>query len=226
MMDQWVEVEADLHKHDTEAQTLNTALELLRKNIEQAQADIALCENIANKSKEREAKAITALTKLLPDMDGKSHFKQARERLNQQYERLQAQMTEYTENERKKLSLEAQQAHIDQSTHQMEARLADDKRELDMWMQQHAIPTSGELFINVNDSAQADSALSAYLSDAQIIALQADGLRPIAGNGDSEQAAIEQQISELEQQRRKVLLQMAQFDEQLRRHQQTDNIIP
>ena len=40
-----------------------------------------------------------------------------------------------------------------------------------VWRRQHAIPTSGELFINVNDSAQADSALSAYLSDAQIIAL-------------------------------------------------------
>ncbi|MBR0432115.1 MAG: hypothetical protein IJK15_00255 [Bacteroidaceae bacterium] len=242
MMDQWGELEDDLHKHDTESQTLSTAIERLRKNIEQAQADIALCENIANKSKEREAKAITALTKLLPDMDGKSLFKQARERLAQQRERLQALMAEYTEHERRKLSLEAQQAHIDQATHQMEARLADDKRELDMWMQRFnsnnppvQVAELERVLADGKDWTDARQRIRSNLLEmsitqarvdnlrAQIIALQADGLRPIAGNGDSEQAAIEQQISELEQQRRKVLLQMAQFDEQLRKHQQTDN---
>lgn len=242
MMDQWGELEADLHKHDTESQTLSTAIERLRKNIEQAQADIALCENIANKSKEREAKAITALSKLLPDMDGKSLFKQARERLAQQRERLQALMAEYTEHERRKLSLEAQQAHIDQATHQMEARLADDKRELDMWMQRFnsnnppvQVAELERVLADGKDWTDARQRIRSNLLEmsitqarvdnlrAQIIALQADGLRPIAGNGDSEQAAIEQQISELEQQRRKVLLQMAQFDEQLRKHQQTDN---
>lgn len=242
MMDQWGELEDDLHKHDTESQTLSTAIERLRKNIEQAQADIALCENIANKSKEREAKAITALSKLLPDMDGKSLFKQARERLAQQRERLQALMAEYTEHERRKLSLEAQQAHIDQSTHQMEARLADDKRELDMWMQRFnsnnppvQVAELERVLADGKDWTDARQRIRSNLLEmsitqarvdnlrAQIIALQADGLRPIAGNGDSEQAAIEQQISELEQQRRKVLLQMAQFDEQLRKHQQTDN---
>ena len=242
MMDQWGELEDDLHKHDTESQTLSTAIERLRKNIEQAQADIALCENIANKSKEREAKAITALSKLLPDMDGKSLFKQARERLAQQRERLQALMAEYTEHERRKLSLEAQQAHIDQATHQMEARLADDKRELDMWMQRFnsnnppvQVAELERVLADGKDWTDARQRIRSNLLEmaitqarvdnlrAQIIALQADGLRPIAGNGDSEQAAIEQQISELEQQRRKVLLQMAQFDEQLRKHQQTDN---
>lgn len=242
MMDQWGELEDDLHKHDTESQTLSTAIERLRKNIEQAQADIALCENIANKSKEREAKAITALSKLLPDMDGKSLFKQARERLAQQRERLQTLMAEYTEHERRKLSLEAQQAHIDQSTHQMEARLADDKRELDMWMQRFnsnnppvQVAELERVLADGKDWTDARQRIRSNLLEmsitqarvdnlrAQIIALQADGLRPIAGNGDSEQAAIEQQISELEQQRRKVLLQMAQFDEQLRKHQQTDN---
>ena len=126
----------------------------------------------------------------------------------------------------------------------METRLADDKRELDMWMQRFnsnnppvQVAELERVLADGKDWSDARQRIRANLLDmaitqarvdnlrAQIIALQADGLRPIAGNGDSEQAAIEQQIAELEQQRRKVLLQMAQFDEQLRKHQQTE-IIP
>jgi uncharacterized protein involved in exopolysaccharide biosynthesis len=55
-----------------------------------------------------------------------------------------------------------------------------------------------------------------------IISLQADGLRPIADSGDNEQDALQTQLEELEQQRRKILQQLANLDEQLRLHEQTE----
>lgn len=56
---------------------------------------------------------------------------------------------------------------------------------------------------------------------AQIIALQANGLRPISGNGEAEQMQIKQKIAELENKRRDILMEIAKADETLRRHQQT-----
>ena len=242
MVEQWQALEADIHQHDTDTATLNTAIALLRKNIEQAQTDIATTENAAARSKDQETKALTALKKILPDSDGKSHFKQARESLEQQQQRLQAQADDYANHQRTLLSMEAQQAHIDEATHMMEARLADDKRELDIWMQRfnsnnppvqaaelERVLADGKDWSETRERIRKDlldqTVTQARVDNlrAQIIALQADGLRPIAGNGDSEQAALEAQIAELEQQRRKVLLQMAQFDEQLRKHKQTES---
>ena len=50
---------------------------------------------------------------------------------------------------------------------------------------------------------------------AQIIALQAEGLRPIADNGESDFTKLQEQIEELKQQQRDTLQQLAQYDHQL-----------
>ena len=55
---------------------------------------------------------------------------------------------------------------------------------------------------------------------AQIIALQAEGLRTLSDDGDAERKALQGKLSELEQQQRELLKQIVQYDLRLQTHEQ------
>jgi uncharacterized protein YeeX (DUF496 family) len=148
--------------------------------------------------------------------------------------------TEYAQCHDTLAAMTAQKASLNETIQQAEHIKANEQRELDIWMQRfnannppvqiaelERVLADGKDWSDtrrqVRQNAQQIALLQArvdYLR-AQIIELQANGLRPVAGNGEAEQHQLTQQIEELEQQRREVLMQIAKADEALLRHQQT-----
>lgn len=240
MADQWLQLSEEIEQQKAKQSTLNTAKELLKKAIEQAQADVMTCENIAERTKNNAGKANTALHKILDKDDGKSHFTKARLKLEQQKSLLRQATSEFTKQHDTLLAIQAKQQYLNDNILQAEQLRSNEQRELDMWMQRfnsnnppvqmaelERVLADGRNWnqtrLQVRENAMQIAVLQArvdYLR-AQIIALQANGLRPISGNGEAEQMQIKQKIAELENKRRDILMEIAKADETLRRHQQT-----
>ena len=240
MADQWLQLSEEIEKQKAKQSTLNTAKELLKKAIEQAQADVMTCENIAERTKNNAGKANTALHKILDKDDGKSHFTKARLKLEQQKSLLRQATSEFTKQHDTLLAIQAKQQYLNDNILQAEQLRSNEQRVLDMWMQRfnsnnppvqmaelERVLADGRNWnqtrLQVRENAMQIAVLQArvdYLR-AQIIALQANGLRPISGNGEAEQMQIKQKIAELENKRRDILMEIAKADETLRRHQQT-----
>ena len=58
---------------------------------------------------------------------------------------------------------------------------------------------------------------------AEIIALQAEGMQPVAEDGRAEQDLLQAQLLDLERQRRDILKQIAHYDELLDAHEKAQN---
>lgn len=240
MADEWTTLSAQIEHNQTKSQSLNTACELLRKAITRTQADVLLCESIATRTGDNAKKATTELHKLLDDGDAKGHYTAACQRLAEQQALAKKTKTEYAQCHDTLAAMTAQKASLNETIQQAEHIKANEQRELDIWMQRfnannppvqiaelERVLADGKDWSDtrrqVRQNAQQIALLQArvdYLR-AQIIELQANGLRPVAGNGEAEQHQLTQQIEELEQQRREVLMQIAKADEALLRHQQT-----
>lgn len=239
MADQWQSLSDDIARHQTRSAALAAAAELLRRNITQAQADVLLCESIAARTKDNADKARTAMKKLLGETDGKSFFSNARARLAEQRENLKRAKADHELQRESLLRLQVQQQFLNESIQRAELLRAHEQRELDLWMQRfnsnnppvqmaelERVLADGRDWAPTRQQVRANSQQIAILQArtdnlrAQIIALQANGLRPVSGNGEAEQAQLEQQIQDLEAKRRDVLMQIAKADEALRRHTQ------
>ena len=240
MADEWQTLSADIEQGETRCKVYATAEELLKRSIAQAQADVLLCEGIATRTSDLAEKAYTALHKLVDDGNGKGHFTIARQRLGEQATLLKQANSEYYRNHDELLMLQAQQQHLTSTIDQAEQIKATEQRTLDMWMQRFNANNPpvqmaelervladgkewGQIRKQVRDNSMQIAILQARVDNlrAQIIALQANGLRPVSGNGEAEQDQLAKQIEELESKRRDVLMQIAKADETLRRHQQT-----
>ena len=244
MMDQWQQLDDDTVKRELQLAEAEAIVAQLDRAIEMANADIALCDGIATKTKERMEKAQNALVKLVPSMDGVGYFKDSFDKHAAQRELLAKSRENYLAHLREQLALEAQREAIEKANQLIEQSNAVEQRELDVWMQRY----------NANNPPVQMGELERLLADgrdwseirrrvreiileqtttqarvdrlrSQIISLQADGLRPIADNGDNEQEALQAQLDELEDQRRKILQQIARFDELLRLHRQTETAL-
>ena len=240
MADEWQTLSTDIEESETKCKVYATAEELLKRSIAQAQADVLLCEGIATRTSDLAEKAYTALHKLVDDGNGKGHFTIARQRLGEQATLLKQATTEYYRNHDELLMLQAQQQHLTSTIDQAEQIKATEQRTLDMWMQRfnannppvqmaelERVLADGKEWCQIRKQVRDNSMQIAILQArvdnlrAQIIALQANGLRPVSGNGEAEQDQLAKQIEELESKRRDVLMQIAKADETLRRHQQT-----
>ncbi len=240
MADKWQTLSSQIEANQSRSNVLATACELLRKAITRTQADVMLCESIATRTGDNAKKASTELLKLLDDGDPKGYFTAARQRLTEQQVILQQAKAEHQQCHDTLAALTAQKENFDETILQAENIRASEQRKLDIWMQR----------FNANNPPVQTAELERVLADgkdwsetrrqvrhnelqiallqartdnlrAQIIELQANGLRPVTGNGEAEQKQLDLQIEELETQRREVLMQIAKADEALLRHQQT-----
>lgn len=244
MMDQWQQINDDIAQREQLAAVATSQREQLDRAIAQNNADIALCETIATKTKERNEKALSALAKLQPDHDGVGRFRTSLEKLNRQREVLDKSRENYLTDLREQLAIQAQRAYAEEATRLVEQNYSAEQRELDLWMQrynannppvqkgelEHLLADGrdwSEIRHNVRAVTMEQTITQARVDRlrSQIISLQADGLRPIADNGDAEEEMLQGQLDDLEQQRRKILQQIAHLDEQLKMHQQTEKPI-
>lgn len=243
MMDQWDQLNEDIRQHELESLVTETEKAQLDRALALTNADIALCEGIASKTKDKTDKAQSALTKLLPDGDGTGFFEDSVEKLVEQREILNKSRDNHLTLLRQQLALEARREYTEEANRLIEQSNAEEQRELDMWIQRFNANNPpvqmGELERLLADGRNwseirkrvRETTLQQTMTQArvdrlhsQIISLQADGLRPIADNGEAEEESLRGQLFELEQQRRKILQQIAHLDEQLRLHQQTESL--
>ncbi|MBQ9284723.1 MAG: hypothetical protein IJ209_00335 [Bacteroidaceae bacterium] len=240
MADEWRTLTAQIDTNQAKSQSLAAAKELLSKAIARTQADVLLCEGIATRTSDNAKKANTEFHKLLDSGDAKGHYKAARQRMAEQNELLQKAKADYAQSHDALAALKAQQQNLNETILHAENIRANEQRTLDMWMQRfnannppvqmaelERVLADGRDWNDTRRRVRQNSLQIALLQAridnlrAQIIELQANGLRPVAGNGETEQALINQQIEELEGQRREVLMQIAKADETLIRHKQT-----
>ena len=244
MMSQWDYTEEALHTHEKKACTLIAQEELLREDVEQTIIYLTQVESFINQTQEQISKNENALEKLIPDEDGPTLFRNARTRLAAQQEQTRKADERYIEQLQRRFALDAQIKDLDETTLQLEARLADDKRDLDVWMRQYNANNPPVQFAElqrvladgkdwtairqeVRTVAQEQAVTQARVDHlrAQIIELQAEGLRSISDDGQSEQAVLQRQLEELEQQRRTILKEIARNDQLLWAHGQADAIL-
>ena len=185
-------------------------------------------------------KAHNALAKLLPSLDAIGYFRESFEKFEAQREQLAKSRGNHQALLREQLALVAQREYTEGANRLIEQSYSTEQRELDLWMQRYnannppvqmgeleRLLTDGrdwsEIRRRVREITMQQTTTQQRVDRlrSQIISLQADGLRPIADNGENEQEALQAQLDELEEQRRKILQQIARLDEQLRLHKQT-----
>ncbi|MBR1755102.1 MAG: hypothetical protein IJ754_02540 [Bacteroidaceae bacterium] len=237
--DQWEATESRLHTDALEEMRLKTEGDILQSCHLQMLTDIATGEAYVAKLREQTEKAGNALQKLIPEGDGKALFEHARDLYAVQMATLEHAEKEYQEQLRALLAAQALKQFLDSHTHDQEAILAEERRDLDLWMNRynasHPPVQAAELErVLAGDrewsairervrKVQLDQATTEARVDylrAQIIALQAEGLRPISGNGDAEHKALKEKLAELERQQRDLLQQLAQHELRLQAHEQ------
>lgn len=238
MMDQWSEINETMHQLEVRLQEFKTESTQVGKTIEQVILDITQLEAQVNQESDLISKSKNALDKLLPQTTGKDFFNSAEESLAAQHEATLKARKAYNEELQDQLFVEAQIHHLEESTHQTENLMAADRRELDMWMRQYnanhppvqfaeleRVMADGRDWTDTRNAIRSMALEQAILQSrvenlrAQIIALQAEGLRVISGDGSAELASQQQQMEELEAQRRSILGQMAHYDELLKAHE-------
>ena len=242
MREQWDSLQAELARKEKSLEVINHQLGLYDRAIKQTIADITKCESAMNTAKEQAEKSRNSLAKMTFEGDGKNYFAQAQMAYDEQKKQRQETAKRYDELQQKLLSIQSERDTIERNIHDMEQQAADEQRELDIWTRNynatHPPVQMSELQRVLADErewtdirqrvrkVEVERLTTQNRIDyvrAQIIALQADGIRPVADDGDNELAALQEQVKELEQQQREVLHQIAQYDFQIHLHQQAES---
>ena len=239
MREQWDDVVARLAELEVQMTIHQKQGELYQRAIQQTTKDITVYEGQINSIQEKIDKTTSAVDKLLPNHDGKSHYTLARQRLDKQKEQQKEAEKTYQELQRSLITLQAERDNLEVSILEIEQRITSEKNELDLWMRKYnathppvqmteleRILADDKEWTTIRQQVrdkQIDIATTQNRIDylrSQIIALQAEGIRAVSENRDGEQLAIQEQLNELEQEQRKTLLQLAQYDLKLRAHEQ------
>lgn len=242
MREQWDSLQAELARKEKSLEVINNQLELYNRAIKQTITDITQCESSMNTAKEQAEKSRNSLARMAFEVDGKSYFAQAQLAYGEQKKRSQEAAKHYDGLLQRLLSIQSERDTVESNIHDMEQKVADEQRELDIWTRNynatHPPVQMSELQRVLADErewtdirqrvrkVEVERLTTQNRIDyvrAQIIALQADGVRPVADDGDSELAALQEQVKELEQQQRDVLHQIAQYDFQIHLHQQAES---
>jgi len=242
MREQWDSLQENLARKEKSMEVINHQLGLYDRAIKQTIADITKCESSMNTAKEQAEKSRNSLARMTFEGDGKNYFAQAQMAYDEQKKQRQETAKRYDELLQKLLSIQSKRDTIERNIHEMEQQAADEQRELDIWTRNynatHPPVQMSELQRVLADErewtdirqrvrkVEVERLTTQNRIDyvrAQIIALQADGIRPVADDGDSELTALQAQVKELEQQQREVLHQIAQYDFQIHLHQQAES---
>lgn len=240
MAERWTQLDIAITKTEGEIQSLTAQDEFLLQCIQQTTLDLTQFEARHNQASEQASKAINTLQKVTPLNDGKALFAQAQETLKKQLSVLENAQDAFIEKLRDDIHYDTLSLHIQQSSHSVEEKIADERRELDVWMRHYnanhppvqfaeleRLLSDGREWGSIRQQVRENTIEQAVTQSrvdrlrAQIIALQADGLRPISDDGENEQEQLRTQKEELEQRRRAIQLQIARYDALLDTHDNT-----
>lgn len=235
----WQDLQEAIKQHEADISVYESKSELLNGEVVQLQADILQFDAAASSAEEQKSKAQNDLKKILPEADGKTMFQNTKNELIQQRKELQNAEDEHIELLKDYQYLTAQQQELDNLIHTDEERVASERRELDVWIRQYNANNPPVQFAELEQvladgkdwketrKVVRETAIEAAVTQArvdylrtQIIALQAEGVRPNVNNRDQEQQNLRTQQEELEKQRRQILQQLAHLDERLHAHEQ------
>ncbi len=239
MREQWDNVVENLEEHEVQIMLHQKQGELYQRAIKQTTMDITTCEGKINSIQEKIDKTNSAVEKILPNHDGNSHYTLARQRLDKQKEQQMLAEKSFHDLQHSLIALQAERGNLEVSILEMEQRITSEKNELDLWMRKYnathppvqmaeleRILADDKEWTTIRQSVrdiQVDIATTQNRVDylrSQIISLQAEGIRAASEDRDAEQLAIQEQLNELEQEQRKALMQLAQYDLKLSIHEQ------
>lgn len=240
LMDTWASLNENINKQERLIIRLDAQDEVRKDEIVQATLRLTHLDASSNRLQEQASKAQNSLERLIENKDEKTRFKESQDQLNTQQESLKKAHEQYLEQLKFSLETSARIKNLEETIQLTDSRIAAERQELDVWMRAYNAHNPPVQFAELERVLEDGRDWTAIRKDvrtvgmnfaitqarvdqlrAQIIALQAEGLRPVADNGESEQTSLLQQQEELEKQRREILQQMARYDEQLRAHQQT-----
>lgn len=237
---QWNELQSDIHLHEVVIRAKDVEIELLEKMIAEVQNDILQLESQSAKAQDLASKAENSLQRLLPHEDGKIIFQHAKEQLISRNEEMKKSEEIYVQQLQQFMYISAQRTDLDAIVQRDEKRVAEERNELDLWMQKYnsnnppvqfseleRVLADGTDWTDIRKNVREISLQAAITQarvdhlKAQIIALQAEGVHPNVSDIDQEMQSLQQQQEELEANRREILRQIAHLDEQIRAHEQT-----
>ena len=238
MMTEWATLSRQSEATQTTLTILQAQEESLKRSIGQTEADIADIEAADAQLTENISKAQNALDHILQGYESRTIFAVARTHLEQQYDAMLQHTERYEDRLRQSVALEAQQSNLQQTGRQTDEAIASERQELDVWMRRYNANNPPVQFAELERvladgrewgatrKAIRDIALEQALTQArvdsisaEIVALQAEGLRPLVADGTEEQAHLRAEQEQLEQQRRAILAQMADYEQQLHAHE-------
>ncbi len=245
MMDSWEKILQNLHRHEVRLQELSTERAALDKAAEQIILDLTKVEARMAQTSDIISKSRNALDKLMPMGSGQEHFNESEQLLTAQQKITERTRQFYLSEWEQKIFTEAQIQHLEDFTLMTEKHVSSERKELDLWMRQYnashppvqfnelqRVLEDGKDWSELRNTTRSIAIEQAVLQArvdhlrAQIIAIQAEGLRPDSADFETQQTALQQQQDELEGQRRSILQQIAHYDEILSVHEQTINNNP
>ena len=243
MREQWDVMEQRLQGNEIETTRLKAEGNLLRQQQQQAIADLTARESALTTLHDKIDKADDAWHKLIPDGNTRNVFSQAQMAYTKQCDQLARMEKERDEKMKEWQKQDAFKKALDSHTLEMEQLIAEERRNVDLWMSRfnanHPPMQIGELervltgnrdWTGIRERVRSvllDQSITQARIDylrAQVIALQAEGLRPISDNGDAERSVLLEKLKEIEQQLRDVMLQQSQYEFRLQAHEQASEI--
>jgi len=228
-----------LHQMTIKATHLKTEKDLLQRAYQQTITDISTQENFIVSVNGIIEKAENSLSKIIPEGSGKDIFEKARKKYEEQQEKVALTEQAHTELTKVLLDKVAHRNAIEEFTHCLEQDIAQERRELDIWMNRYnanhppvqikeleTVLAGNKEWADIRKRVrQVQMELATVQSRvdhlrAQVVALQANGLRPISDDGDMERNTLKENLSTLEQQQRELLQQLARYDIRLQAHNQ------
>jgi len=235
----WEEAGEQLVERERQTAVLHEQAEILHAQMNQLTLEMTACESHGSSMKDQAEKALNVIEKLLPGGDGKGAFESACQQLNRQKERELEARRKYDSRLSELQQRQAERNNMELIVQDVEQHVASEVRELDLWMGKynasHPPVQTSELENILADGRewggirqqlrqiQIDYAVVQNRVDnlrAQIISLQAEGVRAVSDDGQADMALLRDQIEQLEAQQRDQQLQLAQYDQQIRAHEQ------
>ena len=217
----------------------------LQSDITQLQTITARYNAVKMQKAEQVSKLQNALTQMHQTADGQQAFQATLQQAEQQHATTQRSLATFSECIKQNLAIAAQHENLEDIIAQTEQQTVDEHRTLDLWMHQYnsshppvqfteldQMLVDGkdwnEVRLRVRQDQQQQTLLQTQVDKlrATIIALQAEGMKNVTDDGDSEQKALVNQQQQLEQQRSNLLQQIAHYDMILRNDERIRNITP
>lgn len=243
LREQWDVMEQRLQGNEIETTRLKAEGSLLRKQQQQLIMDLTARETALTALHDKIDKADDSWHKLIPDGNTRNVFSQAQMAYTKQCDQQERKEKERDEKMKEWLKQDAFRKALDSHTLEMEELVAEERRNVDLWMSRfnanHPPMQIGELervltgnrdWTGIRERVRSvvlDQSITQARIDylrAQVIALQAEGLRPISDNGDAERSNLLEKLKDLDQQLRSVMQQQAQYEFRLQAHEQASEL--